>query len=541
MVSAIRSSSRVLPQPLKRIPGAVVVVSLYLWCYFVTSLIINAYTLPPPRRYFATCIPGLETVLAKEVADMGGYGIEIGRSGVSFTEAPPNIGQSDVDALTGASTEMTVGLKCLMWARTCHRIMELIATTQPPPTREGVVEQRYRNAVVYDKNDLYEFIQSSCDVKSLLGDGKGGMLSFAVKVTTGVDSNAKNIPKELCHTHFTALTIKNALVDKCRSERSDGERPNVDTEHPDVPLIVALRAATSSGMTGGAHVSVYRSLHGLDSLHRRGYRAAQETAIHKAAMKESMASGLLYESGWHLLVAQAKMDRLPAVLIDPMTGSGTFCIEAALIAADIAPGLIRMMAASKASEGKAMLPPVLRWKNTDRALWTHLCEEAQVRRQKGLQWLLGRNPVTGNQNCLILGNDVHKGAYRLALQCRQGADLPKFAVEFHNSDCQEWKISGHIVEGRTIVVVNPPWGLRLDIDTEQSWGALKSFLREECVGAEAWILSGNKHLTRLLNMKKTRSVPLKTAAETLRWLQYPIFKSSMINTRNNTEVTSFNV
>jgi 23S rRNA (guanine2445-N2)-methyltransferase / 23S rRNA (guanine2069-N7)-methyltransferase len=258
-------------------------------------------------------------------------------------------------------------------------------------------------------------------------------------------------------------------------------------------------------------------------------------------MKESMASGLLYECGWHLLVAQAKMDRLPAVLIDPMTGSGTFCIEAALMAADIAPGLIRMRAASKALQDKAMIPAVLRWKNSDITLWRNLCEEAQVRRQNGLQWLLGRNPVTGNQNCHILGNDAHKGAYRLALQCRQEADMPKSAIEFHNVDCQEWKIAGHIVEGRTIVVVNPPWGLRLDIDTERSWVALKSFLREECVGAEAWILSGNKHLTRTLNMKKTRSVPLKTAAEMLRWLQYPIFKSSTINTRNNTEIISFNV
>jgi len=432
-------------------------------------------TVPPRRRYFAKGIPGLESVLAKEISDIGGHGIEIGRSGVSFTEAPPKMGPNDVDALTGASKEMTVGLKCLMWARTCHRIMELIATTQFP-MGEGVGEQRYRNAVVYDKNDLYEFIQSSCDVKSLLGDGKGGMLSFAVKVTIGADTNAKNIPKELCHTHFTALTVKNALVDKCRSERSDGERPNVDIVHPDVPLIVALRAATSSGIAGGAHVSVYRSLNGLDSLHRRGYRAAEETAIHKAAMKESMASGLLYECGWHLLVAQAKMDGLPAVLIDPMTGSGTFCLEAALMAADIAPGLIRMRAASKALQDKATVPAVLRWKNSDITLWRNLCQEAQVRRQKGLQWLLGRNPVTGNQNCHILGNDAHKGAYRLASQCRQEVDLPKSAIEFHNVDCQEWKIAGHIVEGWTIVLVNPPLGLCLDNDTERSWVALKSFL-----------------------------------------------------------------
>jgi hypothetical protein len=65
------------------------------------------------------------------------------------------------------------------------------------PNGRSIEEQRHRNAVGYDKNDLYEFKQSSCNVKSLLGDGKGRMSSFAVKVTIG-----------LCHTHFTALTVK---------------------------------------------------------------------------------------------------------------------------------------------------------------------------------------------------------------------------------------------------------------------------------------------------------------------------------------------
>jgi 23S rRNA G2445 N2-methylase RlmL len=177
-----------------------------------------------------------------------------------------------------------------------------------------------------------------------------------------------------------------------------------------------------------------------------------------------------------LLVAQARMGCLPAALIDPIIGSGTLCIEAALMAADIAPILIRMRAGSKALQDKATVLAGLRWKNSDITLWRNLCKEAQVHRQKGLQWLLGRNPVTGNQNCHILGNDAHKGAYRLASQCRQEVDLPKSAIEFHNVDCQEWKIAGHIVEGWTIVLVNPPLGLCLDNDTERSWVALKSFL-----------------------------------------------------------------
>lgn len=522
-----------------RLLGAIFISSFYSCCCLVTSVAINAYSLPPPRSYFASCIPGLESVLAKEIAAIGGHGIEIGRSGVSFTEAPPKNGATDVDSLTGTSKDTAVGLKCLLWARTCHKIMELVATTQNSQSETATTHAKYRNLEVYDKNDLYEFIQRSCDVKSLLGDGKGGMLSFAVKVIIGADANSKNIPKELCHTHFTALTVKNALVDKCRYERSDGERPNVNTENPDVPLLVALRATSS----GGAHVSVYRSLNGFDSLHKRGYRTDGETAIHKAAMKESMASGLLYECGWDLLVAQAKKDGLPAVLVDPMTGSGTFCIEAALMAADIAPGLIRMRkAAVKASttdkmEDKTMLPAALRWKSGDITLWRHLCEEARVRREKGLLWVLGRNPITGHRNCEIFGNELHKSAYKLALLGRQQAGLPESAIEFHQGDCQEWKIAEHIVAGRTIVVANPPWGLRLDTEMEGSWVALKKFLREECVGAEAWVLSGNKDATRTLNMKKTRSVPLRTAAENLRWLQYPIFKASAISTNNNTEIT----
>ena len=474
---------------------------------FVT--LCNALSLhhsPPPRTYFATCIPGLENALAKEIERIGGHQIEIGKAGVKFTEALSSSTTSfdeedDFDPLTGTSKSMTVGLKSLLWTRTSHRIMELIATT------EGYEDE----FPVCNKEDLYSFIQQSCDIKSLLGDGKGGMLSLAVKVTIG--SDAKLLPKELCHTHFTALTVKNALVDKCRDMRADGARPDVDVEHPHVPLVVALK-----GINNGraVTVSLYRSLNGFDSMHRRGYRT--DSVIHKAAMKETMACGLLYECGWHLLVDAAKKDGLPAVLVDPMMGSGTFCIEAALLAADVAPGLMRM-------RNFKLLPAAVRWKSYDMEVWKHLCQEAQVREQRGRQWLFGSNPNTGERNCRIMGNELNSNAYSLALQNSQRANVQE-AIEFRLGNCQDWKIAHQIVEGRTIVVSNPPWGVRLTEDIEESWAALKTFLRAECVGAEAWVLSGNKDVTRFLKMKKTRSVPLNTAAEKLRWLQYHVFKTA---------------
>jgi len=354
-----------------------------------------------------------------------------------------------------------------------------------------------------------------------------------------MDTNSKNLPKELCHTHFTALTVKNALVDKCRMERSDGARPDVNIENPDVPILVALRASSTGG--GGAHVSVYRSLNGFESLHKHGYRA-EDNAIHKAAMKESMASGLLYECGWHLLVAQAKKDSMPALLVDPMTGSGTFCIEAAMMAADVAPGLMRIKSTTQTNNGNnenvMWMPPALRWRSSDASLWKRLIQEAQEREKKGRQWIIGKNPTTGQRNCRILGNEINESAYKLALQGSQRANFSS-VIEFRKGNCEEWKLAEQIIEGRTIVVVNPPWGLRLneeEADVDNSWLALKTFLREECAGAEAWVLSGNKDLTRLLKMKKTRSVPLSTAAESLRWLQYHIFQNKPALNTNIVEI-----
>ncbi|MFA5447957.1 MAG: THUMP domain-containing protein, partial [Sphaerochaeta sp.] len=140
-------------------------------------------------------------------------------------------------------------------------------------------------------------------------------LSFSITHTV------KNCPY-LRNSKFGAIRLKDAIVDRCR-QHYDGERPEVDKEESDVVFHL--------------HIDEYRVSWFVDfsgrSLHKRGYRDAQTDAV----MAEYVAAALIYRSPWHS--AMQKEEQVP-VLIDPFCGSGTVAIEAALWAADRAPGLV---------------------------------------------------------------------------------------------------------------------------------------------------------------------------------------------------------
>ena len=121
------------------------------------------------------------------------------------------------------------------------------------------------------------------------------------------------------HTQFGALKTKDAIVDQFREKF--GERPSVNMETPDVRINVHAhreQATVSIDLSG-------------ESLHRRGYRARGVAA----PLKENLAAAILLRAGWPTLAASG------ATLVDPMCGSGTLVIEAALMACDIAPGWLR--------------------------------------------------------------------------------------------------------------------------------------------------------------------------------------------------------
>ena len=474
--------------------------------------------------------------------------------------------------------------------------MELIASSIDPPPLD---DNSFDNSYDYDygiqtKDDLYHFVKTSIHTPSLLGDGHGGLLTLSV--STIYASKPPN--KELCHSHYTALTVKNALVDSVRELRDDGIRPNVDIYNPDVPLVVVLKGR---GLNGGsrsrggrgrdrnngysyqdeedemvAEVELYRCLHTQGSLHRRGYRSGntddsswnddkEETEwemnsnrrrnrpqedstspppIHKAAMKETMAAGLLLESGWDKLISAARGDGQGAVLVDPMTGSGTLPVEAALIACDMAPGLLRIASWRSSGDDNSQnphrFPPCIRWKDfSDQATWDELLDKATSRAKSGMKWArsISTSEQDGHKNAKILCNEMNPRAASLALASIRSAGVGSL-VSLSEGDCVDWDLGSEeeeepnnnnnrdIIQGRTIFVCNPPWGLRLTDDIDESWVSLREFLRREAGGCESWVLSGNKDLTKILRMRTSRKVPVQTAGEDLRWLQYHIFQKN---------------
>ena len=147
------------------------------------------------------------------------------------------------------------------------------------------------------------------------------------------------------HTHFGALKLKDAIVDSLRE--STGERPDVELERPSVRV---------HAHAIGTFITVSLDLSG-ESLHRRGYRGAAG----EAPLKENVAAGMLMRSGW------ADMAASGAQFLDPMCGSGTLVIEAALIAADIAPGLGREYYG------------FLGWRAHDPVVWEEVLEAAKAR------------------------------------------------------------------------------------------------------------------------------------------------------------------
>ncbi len=569
------------------------------------------------RSYFATCIPGLHESLAKELVDLGARMVETtGRSGVRFVGSP------------------RIGMRSLLWCRTAHRIMELVASSSSsssssdPPPRENRDDHRAMagGTGVRNREDLYDFVRDAVHVPSLLGDGKGGLLTLSVR-TTYAGSGPPN--RELCHGHFTALTVKNALVDAARELREDGVRPDVDVDDSDVPLVVVLRGrrvggeedeagggdrpgeyrggggdrGRGGGRVGGrgggrrdgydaeedggwetvADVDLYRGLHSGGSLHRRGYRREGSVesgepdddyddndgggrrrrpppspggggggTVHKAAMKETLAAGLLLEAGWDKLIDAARADGLRAVLVDPMTGSATLPAEAALIACDVAPGLVRIgswrdgvdrdMGAKRRKGGGGVgggdaddnphrRPPCTRWKDFGKpGEWDDLLAEATRRARAGREWAAGGGGGGGgarggtNSNVRILCNEKNVRAAGLAESSVRNAGVGDI-VSLRVGDCADWDLGGYggqspssddrtgrgVVEGRTIFVCNPPWGLRLTDDIDESWVSLREFLRREAVGCESWVLSGNKDLTKILRMKKVSVDAMRNA------------------------------
>jgi 23S rRNA G2445 N2-methylase RlmL len=185
------------------------------------------------RRFFATTVQGLEHVLAKEVSQLTSVqDVKTQKCGVSFS-----------------GDDMTV-LEGLMHLRTPLKLMETVVEGRDVTTKE----------------DLYDLC-ASYDWAKLLDQ----------RTTLKCDAVLGSVPQSLCHTHFCALTVKNAITDQFMDRY--GSRPSVDIEDPDLPLLMYLHKGKAT---------VYKVWSGDRSMHKRGYRQT----VHKAALRETTAASL---------------------------------------------------------------------------------------------------------------------------------------------------------------------------------------------------------------------------------------------------------
>ena len=228
----------------------------------------------------------------------------------------------------------------------------------------------------------------------------------------------------LRNTQFTALKAKDALCDRLRDVR--GERPSVDASNPDFTVDVALhesRATVCLNVSG-------------PSLHRRGYR---EDGVQTAApLKETLAAGMLLATGWPELAREGGM------LVDPMCGSGTIAVEAALIAAGIAPGLLRDR---WGFEG---------WAQHDASLWERVLakarEQAEVARLEA-----PRAPC-------VLAGDISEDAIAIARANVKRAGVASYTQVFCDDAARIGRhLRGILKRGARdgMIATNPPYGERL--------------------------------------------------------------------------------
>jgi 23S rRNA (guanine2445-N2)-methyltransferase / 23S rRNA (guanine2069-N7)-methyltransferase len=204
-------------------------------------------------------------------------------------------------------------------------------------------------------------------------------------VTIACDFTGKH--PGITHTHFGALKLKDAIVDSLRD--TAGYRPDISVEQPGVRV---------HAHANRSKISLSLDLSG-ESLHRRGYRGAGG----EAPLKENVAAGVLMRAGWPELAAAG------AQFLDPMCGSGTFVIEAAMIAADMAPGLGRDYFG------------FLGWRQHDAALWARLRDEAAARVRSSEDLTL-----------IVRGQDRDTSAIRAARANAQRAQVDaivRFAVQ----------------------------------------------------------------------------------------------------------------
>lgn len=359
------------------------------------------------------------------------------------------------EATAEAVEERTYGARCLATLETAYRI----CLQSRIASRVLLVLARVPAAT---PEELYDGMRS-VDWSTVFTRGA----TFAI--------DAKSTASQLSHTQFITLKAKDAIVDQLRERW--GERPDIDPLAPGLRIHVRLSKDVAS---------VALDLAG-EPLHRRGYRARGVAA----PLKENLAAGLLLRAGWPAIAAAG------GGFVDPLCGSGTLVIEAALMAAGIAPGLLRTRFGFEA------------WGGHDAALWHRVKAEADAARARSTL-------VTGR----LFGRDRDGQAIRAARENAIRAGVAEWV------DLQPGELSQlmHPRQPAGLLLVNPPYGERLGEVEELKglYATLGTVLRERYLGWKAAVFTGNPPLCKCLRLEARRSHTLFNGPLECRLLRFDV-------------------
>ena len=272
------------------------------------------------------------------------------------------------------------------------------------------------------------------------------------------------------HSQYIALKTKDAIVDKFRN--TTGTRPNVDLRFPDLKINVHIdkQLCTISLDSSG------------ESLHKRGYK----TATNIAPINEVLAAGLVMLSGW-----DGQTD-----FMDPMCGSGTILAEAAMIACNIPPNLMRKEFAFE------------RWHDWDVDLFEKI-EESLLSKARDFHHK-------------IIGYDKSPSAVNKAKTNIENAHLEEF-IDIKHEDFFKTKKGG---EEKLHMVFNPPYGERLDLNMEEFYANIGNTLKHGYPNTEAWFITANLEALKYVGLRPSRKIKLFNAKLESRLAKYEIYEGS---------------
>lgn len=292
---------------------------------------------------------------------------------------------------------------------------------------------------------------------------------MTVKTTFQIDATVYS--DYFRHSQFVTYRVKDAIVDYWMER--ENQRPSVKLEGADLYLNVHI---------AGDRVTLSLDSSG-ESLHKRGYRVANT----QAPINEALAAGMLLLAGWN-----GQSD-----FYDPMCGSGTLLIEAALIARNIAPGVYRQGFAFE------------KWADFDADLWDEVYNDDSREREFKHK---------------IYGSDAGFYAVQAATKNIQSASLQR-DIEVKQIRIEELRLADTNTDG-ALVMINPPYGERLSQDKNvlRLYQDMGTALKHQFSGATAWVISSNEEALKCIGLRPAKKIHLVNGDLDCLFNKYELFK-----------------